>query len=114
MTQRSVFFVSDGTGITAETLGNTLLTQFEALEVEKTTLPFIHSAERARSIADYINFAATESAVRPLVFSTTVKGEVREILRNVNGLLLEPFGPFNPVLEPYMGQDSSPGTRPAT
>src|SRR3546814_10871891 len=89
MTQRSFFFVSDGTGITAETLGNTLLTQFEALEVEKTTLPFINSAERARSIVDYINFVATESAIRPLVFSTTVNDEVREILRNVNGLFLD-------------------------
>ena len=52
MTHRSVFFVSDGTGITAETLGNTLLTQFDGLEVEKTTLPFINSAERARSIVE--------------------------------------------------------------
>src|SRR3546814_15998877 len=107
MTQRSVFFVSDGTGITAETLGNTLLTQFEALEVEKTTLPFINSAERARSIVDYINFVATESAIRPLVFSTTVNDEVREILRNVNGLFLDLFAHFLPVLDAEVGQVSS-------
>ncbi len=107
MTQRTVFFVSDGTGITAETLGNTLLTQFDGLEVEKTTLPFINSAERARSIVDYINFVATQSAVRPLVFSTTVNDEVREILRTVNGLFLDLFDQFIHILEAEVGQDSS-------
>ena len=110
MTHRSVFFVSDGTGITAETLGNTLLTQFDGLEVEKTTLPFINSAERARSIVDYINFVATESGIRPLVFSTTVNDEVREILRNVNGLFLDLFDHFIHVLEAEVGQDSSHAT----
>lgn len=110
MAQRSVFFVSDGTGITAETLGNTLLTQFDGLEVEKTTLPFINSAERARSIVDYINFVAAESVVRPLVFSTTVNDEVREILRGVNGLFLDLFDHFIHLLEAEVGQDSSHAT----
>jgi len=107
MTPRTVFFVSDGTGITAETLGNTLLTQFDGLEVEKTTLPFINSAERARSIVDYINFVATQNAVRPIVFSTTVNDEVREILRTVNGLFLDLFDHFIHILEAEVGQDSS-------
>ena len=46
--QRAVFFVSDGTGITAETLGQTLLTQFDSVQFSTTTLPFINSPERAR------------------------------------------------------------------
>ncbi|WP_028006484.1 posphoenolpyruvate synthetase regulatory kinase/phosphorylase PpsR [Solimonas flava] len=110
MTQRTVFFVSDGTGITAETLGNTLLTQFDGLGVEKTTLPFINSVERARSIVDYINFVATQSGVRPLVFSTTVNDEVREILRSVNGLFLDLFDHFIHLLEAEIGLASSHAT----
>lgn len=81
--ERIVFFVSDGTGITAETLGGTLLTQFEGVGFRKFTLPFINTPEKARSTRDYINHvAATEG--RPLVFSTTVNDEVRAILREVN------------------------------
>ncbi|SEP64446.1 hypothetical protein SAMN04488038_10162 [Solimonas aquatica] len=107
MAQRMVFFVSDGTGITAETLGNTLLTQFDGLETEKNTLPFINSAERARSIVDYINFVASQSEYRPLVFSTTVNDEVRQILRGANALFLDLFDHFVNILETEIGQSST-------
>ena len=69
---RPVFFVSDGTGITAETLGNTLLTQFDGLDFDKTILPFVNTMERAKSTVDYINFVGDQTGHRPLVFSTTV------------------------------------------
>mgnify|MGYP006143953397 CR=1 FL=1 len=65
---RPVFFVSDGTGITAETLGNTLLTQFDGLDFDKTILPFVNTAERAKSTVDYINFVGDQTGQRPLVF----------------------------------------------
>lgn len=110
MTKRSVFCVSDGTGITAETLGNTLLTQFDGLDAEKTTLPFINSAERARSVVDYINFVAAESGVRPVVFSTTVNDEVRQILRSANALFLDLFDHFVHVLEAEFGQVATHAT----
>ena len=32
MSRRTVFFLSDQTGVTAETMGHSLLTQFEGLE----------------------------------------------------------------------------------
>lgn len=96
---RTVFFVSDGTGITAETLGNTLLTQFEGQPFEKTTLPFINTADKARTTLEYINFVAGQSAVRPLVFSTTVNDEVRAILRGANCLFLDLFDQFVHAME---------------
>ena len=42
-TSRTVFFVSDRTGITAEMLGNSLLTQFEDFRFERLTIPFVDS-----------------------------------------------------------------------
>jgi [pyruvate, water dikinase]-phosphate phosphotransferase / [pyruvate, water dikinase] kinase len=99
MTPRNVFFVSDGTGITAETLGNTLLTQFEAVEFTTATLPFINTAERARVTVDYINHIAQESGSRPLILSTTVNDEVRGILRSAQALFLDLFDSFIPTLE---------------
>ncbi|SFF33106.1 hypothetical protein SAMN04488120_102219 [Fontimonas thermophila] len=91
---RPVFFVSDGTGITAETLGNTLLTQFEGLVFDTATLPFVNTVERAKSTVDYINFIGSQTGQRPLVFSTTVNDEVRAILRGVKGLFIDLFDRF--------------------
>ena len=106
-TPRTVFFVSDGTGITAETLGNTLLTQFEGLSFTKTTLPFINTVEKARSTLDYINFVARDSGARPLVFSTTVNDEVRAILRGADGLFLNLFDQFVHTMETELALKST-------
>lgn len=104
--ERLVFFVSDGTGITAETLGGTLLTQFEGVDFRKVTLPFINTPEKARSTRDYINHvAATET--RPMVFSTTVNEEVRAILRGVSALFIDLFDSYIAPIEAELGQKST-------
>jgi [pyruvate, water dikinase]-phosphate phosphotransferase / [pyruvate, water dikinase] kinase len=69
---RTVFFVSDGTGITAETLGHSVLTQFEHLHYRPQRLPFIDSADKAREAAARINDAGARDGKRPIVFSTLV------------------------------------------
>jgi hypothetical protein len=46
-TKRTVFFISDGTGITAESLGHSLLSQFEGVEWIKQRIPFINTREKA-------------------------------------------------------------------
>lgn len=107
MNTRHVFFVSDGTGITAETLGSTLLTQFEGFEFRKSTLPFITSPEKAQATVDYINHIATSSSSRPLVFSTTVSDEVRAVLRQANAMFLDLFDSFVHNIEEELGAKSS-------
>ena len=44
---RVVFFVSDRTGLTAETYGRNLLAQFPQLEFETFTLAFISNEDKA-------------------------------------------------------------------
>lgn len=105
--QRLVFFVSDRTGITAEALGNTLLTQFDGVEFRKATLPFINTAERAAQAVARINDAARLSAERPLVFSTTVNDEIRAVLRGAQGLFLDLFDSYIPAIEAELGQGST-------
>ena len=107
MTIRHVFFVSDGTGITAETLGSTLLTQFEGFEFQKKTLPFITTTEKAQATVDYINHLAAASSSRPLIFSTTVNDEVRAGLRKVNGLFVDLFDAFIHSMEEELGAKST-------
>jgi regulator of PEP synthase PpsR (kinase-PPPase family) len=86
---RDVYFLSDGTGITSETLGNTLLTQFTG-EFVRHRIPFIETAENARRVVDQIN-QASSGGLRPILFSTALSEEVREVLATANGLLIDLF-----------------------
>lgn len=104
---RTVFFVSDGTGITAETLGNTLLTQFESVDFKKTTLPFINTPEKAQATVDLINQLSARQEARPMVFSTTVNDEIRAILRGCNCLFLDLFDSFVHTIEDELQQKST-------
>src|SRR5688572_5765637 len=92
--KRPVFFISDRTGITAETLGHTLLTQFDEGEFKQMTLPFINSIDKARTTVEYVNHAAKTSKLRPIIFSTTVGDEIRAVLRTADALFLDLFDTF--------------------
>jgi regulator of PEP synthase PpsR (kinase-PPPase family) len=90
-TRRTVFFVSDQTGVTAETMGHSLLTQFEGLKFRAVTLPFVSSIDKAREAVRKIDAAAASEAVRPIIFSTLVQDELRSEVMRANGLFLDFF-----------------------
>jgi regulator of PEP synthase PpsR (kinase-PPPase family) len=94
MKQRTVFFLSDQTGVTAETLGHSLLTQFSAQSFQQMTLPFIDTEDKAKEAVRTINAEQESGALKPIVFSTLVQGEYREILKEANGLHLDIFDVF--------------------
>jgi regulator of PEP synthase PpsR (kinase-PPPase family) len=107
MTQRrTVFFVSDGTGITAQMLGHSLLTQFEGVEFNQVTLPFVDSAEKAEECLARIE-AENATGTQPVVFSTLVNQEVRAVVRKANALFLDFFETFIDPLEAGLGVKSS-------
>jgi hypothetical protein len=106
MTQRrTVFFVSDGTGITAQMLGHSLLTQFEGVEFSQVTLPFVDSTEKAEECLTRI--AAEANNGQPIVFSTLVNSDLREVLRRSNALFIDFFESFIDPLEAGLGVKSS-------
>jgi hypothetical protein len=107
MARRTVFFVSDQTGVTAETMGHSLLTQFDGLEFRQVTLPFISTADKAEEAVRKINATALEDGERPVVFSTLVKGEVRSIVKGSQGLFLDFFDAFLHPLESELQVKSS-------
>lgn len=106
--QRTVFFVSDGTAITAGTLGHTLLTQFEDVEFKSLRIPFIDSEERARQVVDQINATASRDGVTPLIFSTIVDQQIVGILQDSGGEVMDLFNEFLPRVESVLGQKRSP------
>jgi [pyruvate, water dikinase]-phosphate phosphotransferase / [pyruvate, water dikinase] kinase len=97
MDERTVYFLSDQTGVTAETLGHSLLTQFNSQDFRQVTLPFIDSEDKARDAVRKIDEAAGKSSLRPIIFSTLVQDECRAIVRQAKGLHLDIFDAF---LEP--------------
>ncbi|MBT0571162.1 kinase/pyrophosphorylase [Curvibacter sp. CHRR-16] len=99
MAHRTVFFISDGTGITAETFGNAILAQFEA-EMRHVRLPFTDTVEKAHQAVRQINHAADIDGNRPIVFTTLVDMDVvRVIQQGCKGMLLDMFATFVTPLE---------------
>jgi len=99
MPNRSVFFVSDGTGITAETFGNAILAQFET-KARHIRLPFIDTEDKAHQVVRQINHAAEVDGKRPIVFTTLVNMDVLKVIQEgCQGMLLDMFGMFVHPLE---------------
>ena len=102
--RRTVFFISDGTGITAQMLGHSLLTQFEGVEFDQVTLPFVDSIEKAEESVARIRESGNG---QPLVFSTLVNNDVRAVLRRADALVIDFFESFIDPLEAALGVKSS-------
>lgn len=101
--RRSAFFVSDRTGITAEMLGHSLLTQFDNLTLQETTLPFIDSLDKAQEAVQKINETAVEDGVRPIIISTLANTEIAAAVGKANALFLDCFQIFIAPLENELG-----------
>ena len=106
MHQRTIFFVSDGTGITAETFGNAILAQFE-LAPRRVRLPFTDTVDKAHQVVRQINHTAELEGDKPIVFTTLVNMEVLKVIQeDCKGMLLDMFGTFVHPLENELGVKS--------
>ena len=105
--RRTVFFVSDGTGITAQMLGHSLLTQFEGVEFRQVTIPFVDSAAQAEDCRARIEEESRHGNGQPIVFSTLVNGELRAVVRRANALFVDFFETFIDPLEAALGVQST-------
>lgn len=107
MPNRTVFFISDGTGITAETFGNAILAQFE-FKARHIRLPFIDTVDKAHQAVRQINHAAELEGKRPIVFTTLVNMEILAVIKaHCHGMLLDMFGTFVAPLETELGIKSN-------
>ena len=100
---RTVFFVSDGTGITAETFGKSIMAQFD-IPVRYVRLPFIDSLEKARKVVEQINTVAQNEGVRPIVFTTLVNMDVVHVINaDTHAVVMDMFATFVNPLERELG-----------
>lgn len=108
--QRSAFFISDSTCITAQNLGRALLTQFESLPIQQHSLRFIDSPERADRARQQIDQSARKEGIRPLVFSTLIDPEIRRIIKSADCVYFDLFETFVDRLEQELGTRAVPTT----
>jgi len=97
-----VFFLSDSTGISAETMGNALLIQFPDLHFERRLFPFISTVEEARRVVGILD-AAMDGPVTPLVFTTAAVDEIREVLLTTKCPIIDFFGMHMDRVEQVLG-----------
>jgi [pyruvate, water dikinase]-phosphate phosphotransferase / [pyruvate, water dikinase] kinase len=107
MNSRTICFVSDRTGLTAETLGHSLLAQFGDQPARTVTMPFVSNVKEAQGVVARINDIATRDGVRPIVLSTLVDDEIRAVVRGANGFFLDFFDAFLAPLEAELGVQSA-------
>ena len=104
---RTVFCVSDGTGITAETFGHSILSQFEGLNLRQVRLPFIDSPDKAHEAVARIRRQSETDGQRGIVFSTLVDTAINNIVKQADALFLDLIAGFVGPLETEFGIKST-------
>lgn len=100
---RRVFYVSDGTGITAETIGHSVLTQFQGVPFVTQRISFVDTEEKAREAARRIRRVGQQCGMRPIVISTVISPELGAILADSGALVIDVFPPFIDPLQKELG-----------
>ncbi len=104
---RTAFFISDGTGITAESLGRSLLAQFENVEIRMVTKPYVDSVDKARQLAEVIEATAVHDGATPIIIDTIVDEQIRDVIRDAAGFKIDIFSTFLKPLEEELATHSS-------
>ncbi len=109
MPNPTVFFVSDGTGITAETFGNAILAQFE-VKFRHIRIPFVDTVDKAHQAVRQILHTGEIEGRRPIVFTTLVNMEVLNVILEGcqdKTMLMDMFSIFVNPLEKELGIKSN-------
>jgi len=105
---RPVFFVSDHTGITAEIIGKSLLSQYPDEAFATESLPFVDSQEKAQNAAAHIKDSSKVSSLRPFVFSSLTDPDARDALNASDALVMDIYGQFLGMMTAEIGHPATP------
>nr|WP_163503106.1 pyruvate, water dikinase regulatory protein [Halomonas socia] len=104
---RTAFFISDGTGITAESLGRSLLAQFESVDIRMLTKPYIDSVDKAEALVEVINATAVRDGAQPIIIDTIVDADIRSVISKASGFKVDIFSTFLEPLEKELATRST-------
>lgn len=101
---RPVYFISDSTGITAETVGHSLLSHFDGQSFDEIILSFVDTEQKARNAIDRIAKSARETKLTPIVVETIIDPKVRDIIHESDAHVVDVISTFLSPLENLLGQ----------
>lgn len=101
--KRHIILLSDGTGITVETLGNSLISQFDTISFSRTSMPYIDSIDKANDVVKKIHTLYKSTGERPIVFMTVINSEIIEIIDQSPAVIFDLFSHFLTSLEGELG-----------
>ncbi|WP_341976914.1 kinase/pyrophosphorylase [Microbacterium sp. LTA6] len=103
---RDAYFVSDSTGITAETLGNALLANFPGVRFRRHTVPFVDTVEGAQNVVGSIRSSDSAGGV-PIVFTTVKSAKILTALGESGAVMIDLLGGHLRELETSLGSAAS-------
>lgn len=101
--QRTVFFISDGTAITTETVGHSLLTQFPGAAYVQVRLPFVDDPDKAAAAVAQIDAAGKMDGAPPIAFISIIDQETRAVVQSSSAITIDLFADFMDRLEAALG-----------
>jgi len=101
--RRTIFYISDGTGITAETIGHSVLTQFDSVDFDTFRIPFVDTEDKAQAAAVRLKTMYAQTGARPIVVNTIMDQKLSDIVAASGALMLDVFAPFIGPLETELG-----------
>lgn len=107
MTKTYVFYISDSTGITAQTLGQSVITQFEGIEFESIVLPYVDSVEKAHDAVKRINQAFNDTGMQPIVFDTIINPAINEVMSSAKALSFDVLTTYLKPIERALNIEST-------
>ncbi len=105
--KRHAFVISDRTGLTAEAMAHSLLSQFPKVDFQTRLVPFIDSLDKAKELVREIDVVAGETGMKPLVFVTLVDDAIRMIINQSESVVFDLFDTFIGPMERELGLESS-------
>jgi len=105
--KRSAFIVSDRTGLTAEAMAHSLLSQFPTVDFVIETFTFVDTASKAAEIVDRCLLIRENEGAAPLVFLTMVNDDVRSLFSQANIGIFDLFETFIGPMEERLQEKSS-------
>jgi len=101
--QRTVYLISDSTGITLEKLSHSLLSQFPEVSFTIKTHRYIDTTTKVESICDHINNTSKQDPLKPLVFTSLLNQTHRSAIAVTESIHFDVFelfmGKLNQALE---------------
>lgn len=105
--KRHIFLISDGTGITVGSLGQSLLSQFEGVDFKIANLPYVNTIEKAQQANQKITQAYKENLIPPIVFTTIVDKDLLGVFQQSHALVMDFIQTFIGPLEKALDMKSS-------